>query len=239
MNTTQTLLMTILKIFVGNHPVLSDQEKSDIKSLYGYKRKKIRELREKVLTTSNGYKKSSCPICGANLVQTMDHFIPQADYPLFVVHPKNLIPCCQTCNEHKSSTVVDEYGKRKYWYAYIDKVPKEKFLYCTISEKEGVIEADFSLQRGTIDETLFEKIQHTLEDQQVLETYKDGSGDAIEEFADIVKTHIEKSSLKDFDICIKEIREFIASYDSSNDWRKVLRHALINSEIFINHIKSE
>lgn len=198
-----------------------------------------KEERARVLTIDRGYKISYCPICGVNLVQTMDHFIPQSDYPLFSVHPRNLIPSCQTCNGHKSDTVIDENSHRKYWNAYLDEVPTEKFLYCNISEVDGIIQANFYVQQGNIETVLFDKIKHTMEGQYVLETYKDASGGEIEEFSNDIIDHIKDCSPKTFDICINELREFFASYASSNDWKKVLHYALINSDAFVNYIRNK
>ena len=77
--------------------------------------------------TEDGYENDFCPICGVNLVNTMDHFIPQKGYPLFAVHPLNLIPSCDTCNKGKSDNITDK-GNRRFWNVYIDKPPKENYL---------------------------------------------------------------------------------------------------------------
>lgn len=48
-----------------------------------------------------------CPFCGIGFVETLDHYLPKARYPVFSVNPKNLIPSCFSCNKGKNSAVID------------------------------------------------------------------------------------------------------------------------------------
>jgi hypothetical protein len=42
-----------------------------------------------------------CPLCGQRTVTTLDHHLPKAKYPFFVVTPINLVPACSDCNKLK------------------------------------------------------------------------------------------------------------------------------------------
>ena len=48
-----------------------------------------------------------CPLCGIGIVSTLDHYLPKARYPLYSVHPHNLVPACMDCNKGKGSTVLN------------------------------------------------------------------------------------------------------------------------------------
>lgn len=41
---------------------------------------------------------SMCLYCGVNIAGTLDHYLPKAEFPLLVISPNNLIPCCSMCN---------------------------------------------------------------------------------------------------------------------------------------------
>jgi hypothetical protein len=45
-----------------------------------------------------------CPFCGElGIVNTLDHYLPKANFPLYSVLPANLVPCCRDCNTGKSN----------------------------------------------------------------------------------------------------------------------------------------
>ncbi len=49
-----------------------------------------------------------CPFCGIGTVNTLDHYLPKQDFPVFSVSPDNLVPACTWCQgekmEYHSST---------------------------------------------------------------------------------------------------------------------------------------
>lgn len=44
-----------------------------------------------------------CLYCGVSLANTLDHYLPKAEFPLLVISPNNLIPCCSVCNTQLNS----------------------------------------------------------------------------------------------------------------------------------------
>lgn len=42
-----------------------------------------------------------CPLCSHRQVETLDHYLPKAEYPRLAVVPTNLIPSCTDCNKSK------------------------------------------------------------------------------------------------------------------------------------------
>lgn len=42
-----------------------------------------------------------CPLCSIRPVDTLDHYLPKALYPIFAVTPINLVPSCTPCNKGK------------------------------------------------------------------------------------------------------------------------------------------
>ncbi|WP_439835769.1 HNH endonuclease [Aeromonas enteropelogenes] len=80
--------------------------KADLVNLYddclSKEGKTSREIYNVIKASSNGL----CPFCGFGNVRTLDHYMPKARYPIFSVHPKNLVPSCTDCNKGKGSTVI-------------------------------------------------------------------------------------------------------------------------------------
>jgi hypothetical protein len=44
-----------------------------------------------------------CPLCGFGPIDTLDHYLPKANYPIYSVLPINLVPSCFQCNKGKGS----------------------------------------------------------------------------------------------------------------------------------------
>lgn len=230
-----------LESLVANHPKLCAEEKKQFKSLYNYERSDISKLRHRLLTDERGFENEFCPICEVNLVQTMDHFIPQEQFPIYVVHPKNLIPSCQTCNQHKSAKTLDDSGRRHYWNAYLDVVPVERFLYCSISEKNGLPHASFYLQQGSIGNRIFRLLENTMKEQHVLKTYEAGSGAAIMNLIKEAVMYVRKDACAHtLNYCIEQVSNNLKqSYWEVNNWKNVLYIALLESPVFVRCLREE
>lgn len=220
-----------------NKGELSDDEKDDFLSLYSYKKKQIKQLRYAVLT-ENGYRNDICPLCECDSVATMDHYLPKEKYPLFVVHPRNLIPCCNSCNQHKSDNVFKD-GKRVFWNCYLDSPINTRYLYCTISSKDGLIAGEFSIDTRNLPEQEASVIENTMnkDGQSVLSQYNKKVGNEIKELIKRISNRMLDGD--GFDEIIKKIKDLDLSKNILNDWKDVLKDALLNSAVFLNFAKDE
>ncbi len=230
-----------LQSLEGTHPVLATSDKEEMKSLYSYSRTDIAKLRKEVLTTK-GYANNFCPLCEINLVNTMDHFIPQTGYPLFAVHPRNLIPSCIDCNGHKSDTITDSNGNRKYWNVYLDTPPTENYLYCNVEEVNGMPHIQFYIQQGSIDDETFRLIKNTMDDdgQKMFQVYEMACGRFIVKLKDKVVDYVRKNgSIKNLGECFHAIKTDIENYFVPNSCEDVVKRALIDSPIFQKCVEDE
>ncbi|NEX83012.1 hypothetical protein [Aeromonas rivipollensis] len=86
--------------------------KGDLVSLYddclSKAGKNSRTIYDAIKASSNGI----CPLCSFGIVGTLDHYMPKARYPIFSVHPQNLVPSCTDCNKGKGSTVISSREKQ-------------------------------------------------------------------------------------------------------------------------------
>lgn len=221
----------------GSHPILSDQARNEFQKLYGYDKKVISDLRHRICM-EDGYKNEKCPLCGVNLSNTMDHFIPQTPYPLFVVHPRNLIPSCITCNGHKSDSITDG-GKRRFWNSYLDDPPTEQYLYCDVTEENDMPKVSFRLEQGSIDDETFRLIKNTMlpSGQDVFESYKKASEACLVELRNAVAKYMNTHSGSTFTENIRNFREVLASTYILNECKGTVKMALIDSTIFHKCVK--
>lgn len=230
-----------LQSLEGTHPVMTTTDKEEMKSLYSYSRTSIAMLRKEVLT-EDGYENCFCPLCEINLVNTIDHFIPQTGYPLFAAHPRNLIPSCMLCNGHKSDKITDSKGNRKYWNVYIDTPPTENYLYCNVEEVNGMPHIQFYIQQGSIDDETFRLIKNTMDDdgQKMFQVYEMACGRFIVKLKDKVVDCVRKNgSIKNLGECFHAIKTDIEDYFVPNCCEDVVKRALIDSPIFQKCVEEE
>lgn len=68
---------------------------------------------------------STCPMCGAAGVGTVDHYLPRETYPEFSVFTPNLIPACNLCNSKaKKTTVKGTTASERFLHPYFNKLMK-------------------------------------------------------------------------------------------------------------------
>lgn len=217
---------------------LLNGDKVDFLGLYSYRKRVIAKLRDEVLT-KDGFRNDKCPLCECDTVTTMDHYLPKDKYALFVVHPRNLIPCCAACNEQKSDNVF-ENGKRKYWNCYLDSPIDTNYLICVVIKKEnGLIDAEFTIDKSELSEQEAYIIENTLgcNGQNVLGQYKKMVGSEISELVKRISGLMMNKNT--FDDSIRKIKEVDLSNCIANDWKDVLEEALLNSDVFLEFAKEE
>ncbi|MCH7352450.1 MULTISPECIES: HNH endonuclease [unclassified Acinetobacter] len=98
----------------GENPIIcNDVRKSNLVNLYGYMRdRKDKEARKQIYNKIRSLSEM-CPYCGqTNLVTTLDHYLPQADFPQYSVFTSNLLPSCGTCNNGKLNSIATKYEEQ-------------------------------------------------------------------------------------------------------------------------------
>ncbi len=78
-----------------------------------------------------------CPMCGTRVVSTLDHFLPQSDFPALAVSPQNLVPACSECNKKKRAYVATS-ADSTLSHAYFDNFDNGQWLWCAVVEVSPV-----------------------------------------------------------------------------------------------------
>ena len=118
--------------------------KKDLKDLYTtYMLKpdsEARKIYDKLRSSSNDI----CPLCGIYGVDTLDHYLPKARYPLLSVNPQNLLPACVHCNGIKSDSIYESASDQTL-YPYDDdqKFYQTDWIKATIEVRNRIIFFDF------------------------------------------------------------------------------------------------
>jgi len=119
--------------------------KAELKKLYSsYMLKQDTEARKIYDKLRASAKNGICPMCGIYGVDTLDHYLPKARYPLLSVNPKNLLPACAHCNGAKSTDICESASDQTL-YAYNDdnKFYETDWVSASISARYGLLTFDF------------------------------------------------------------------------------------------------
>ncbi|MFJ7786680.1 hypothetical protein ACIQY8_29065 [Streptomyces albidoflavus] len=72
-----------------------------------------------------------CPLCGIGEVDTLDHYLPKAYFPLCAIMPINLVPACMHCNHDKGPAVPDSPVTQPL-HPYFDQLGQGRWLVAEI-----------------------------------------------------------------------------------------------------------
>lgn len=214
-----------------------DNDHTEFQDLYDYGLSTIVKYMERLSRYNDG-KTATCPICEVNTANTLDHYIPQTDYPLYVVHPRNLIPCCSECNGHKLGKVLYK-DERLYWDAFIDMQPTEQYLFCTVSaDNHGMPKCQYEIRKGNIDDKTWTIISNTFGDFHLDVKYMNAAKVSVNELRDKIIAPVRDSHLS-LSQAIDMAKIFFTSSSNINNWDYVTKKALLDSDVFKNTVASE
>lgn len=209
----------------------SQEERNDLRSLYNYQKKKIEKLR--LLLTQHPITKrqlNTCQNCTINEVDTLDHLVPKEEFAEFSVHPKNLFPCCTTCNRIKNDMWRTE-GQCVFLNLYIDPLPEEQFLFVSFDEDWL---PEFSIQNiYNIDPLVYQVIESHYQRLNLLERFKRSCHEAISELEATIKsqsTVFSTGLIRQF--IFEQCAEMKTMY-GYNHWKTILKETLAAQDGFI------
>lgn len=222
-----------IKDGISNNVTSKEQDCKDYSKLYSYNLSIISDLRNELIESNDG--ETMCPICQVVPFNTFDHYIPKDNYPLYIVHPRNLIPCCSICNGHKSKKNVLDDGRRKYWNAYLDNESK-RYLYCTIIFKNNIPYCEFRIEQGSISNASYKIIKNTFDDLRLVDTLRDGVSRYVTSLKNTMTRSILCGHYSEIKECIDNIRKDLP-YSDNNDIETICKLALLDSDDFIKLVQ--
>ncbi len=209
-------------------------EKSDLLRLYSYKNSVIKRLKVKITTTDANRIINTCPNCTISEINSFDHYLPQGEFPEFVVNPKNLFPSCTVCNGHKNDVWMKD-DKRLFLNLYLDPLPTEQYLFVSLNINDDVVTTTFYLQNnGNIADDIFEIIKTHYNRLHLLERFSININEIITSLESTITSFIDKLPLKDVrnSIIEKSNRDRIAF--GYNFWKSILEIELVNNDEYMS-----
>jgi hypothetical protein len=211
--------------------------RADLHSLYNYKSKTIRRFRSEISALQPQAIRYTCQYCTLTPAQSLDHFLPKEAYPEFSIHTLNLIPCCSTCNGHKSH-IWKNGEDRLFINYYLDTLPEEQYLFVQVFQ-DANNEMDFRFfldNLSNIPEAEFNLIDSHFTRLKLFKRMKRSAVGMVSELKNSIISGVEKASLVDVVDTVKStaLRNKV-SY-GNNHWKAVLEIALVESDIFLAHV---
>lgn len=206
---------------------------SVLKKLYNDKLSKkgqlARELYDQILFSAPNEK---CPYCNQRIADTLDHFLPKANFPIYSISPINLLPACTQCNKGKTNSIPENSGEQTL-HPYFDNIEDLEWLECEIENLPDII---FNFKSKNIlesDNIINERIQNHFDFYNLNDLYK---SNASSEFANIKLQITNLFNNKGSE----ELQDFLFEAFQSrkeadiNSWQTAFYRALYENVEFVN-----
>lgn len=215
------------------------KSKNDLLTLYNYQSSVIISVRESIRKLQIRTIVSTCQNCTIDSANTLDHLLPKSKFPEFIVNPKNLIPCCSTCNSHKLNSINDN-GTDFFLNLYLDKLPEEQYLFIDITlDKYSEINFHFYLKNidNKINTTFFDILTHHYTKLHLFERMQLKSIEYISELENIILGFKAYLSLDEIINILRNNIQINKKAYGQNHWKYILEERLLNSPLFIDKFK--
>lgn len=72
--------------------------------------------------------RGACPVCGRDALGTLDHYLPKSTYSEFSFYSKNLVPCCDRCNNKRNALTRGGVAGERPFHPYFDNFAVNRIL---------------------------------------------------------------------------------------------------------------
>lgn len=167
-----------------------------------------------------------CPYCSINQPDTLDHYMPQSDFPAIAMCRLNLVPMCGDCNRKKR-----DFPFSQFVHSYYQSFPEVQFLKATSVVQGDRILISFFLDESVVDDAaLLGKLKFQIEKIDLLERINKAAISFIEDLCIQCHCFIGVG----FKIWLKNrLADHVKMY-GQNDWRTASIRAILNNPA-INH----
>lgn len=214
---------------------VSPEQRNAMLELYSFRLKPFINLFKLLTTDNNNRSNPICPICTINNVNSFDHVIPKSEFPEYVDHPLNLIPCCSVCNGKKTNIWRND-RERVFLNLYIDELPNLQYLFVDSELINDIPVFHYYLQRpAEMDVLLYKRISSHYQSLDLCNRFADNSDCAFDEFRVLIVGMVEGGA--DAVHINHAMMKVVGSYKEKygyNYWKSILlQHCLQKDEIFL------
>lgn len=230
------LLDTLETISGGSY---TTQEKSDLEKCYSSSTASFGEIVKQIRESQHRDLQGTCQYCGIQKPNTIDHYLPQSDFPEFSVLALNLIPCCNDCNTKKNNYWLDN-GFRGIINFYIDTLPQIQFLFCdvTIDSTNKIPNVNYRLSiPRAVNKRLRVIISNHFIRLDLCNKYGEYIHDFITDKINSIVCYLNSDNPNDIKEGIEKEATNLKGRYGINNWRTVLTDELSKSSDFIELIR--
>ncbi len=173
-----------------------------------------------------------CPLCGARIVSTIDHYLPKTHYPSLSVIPNNLIPSCRDCN-HEKHDIKFKSKEDETLHPYFDNIENHRWVFCDVIEDDP-ISFKYSIKMiDSKDEMIYKRIRNHFKVLNLDVLYAIKACDIISGIEVMLKKLYKKTGV---DAVREQIKEDMESYEvkSLNSWQSAFYRGVYSSEWFFD-----
>lgn len=214
--------------------------KSDLQSLYDYQNSTIKEVKGHIEKLQVRTIRNTCQNCTINSANTLDHILPQGEFPEYIVNPKNLFPCCSQCNSYRNKH-LEKDGLKLFLNLYLDNLPKEQYLFVNFEfDENDEIDFNYKLEnKFKIETKTFSLIASHYDKLHLLERMRLRANEVYSEIENSILSGLNKLSTE---MIFEEIKENISNDQRAygfNHWKCVLKLALISDMKYKKYIEEK
>lgn len=214
--------------------------KADLESLYNYQSATIRELRGIIELKQIRTIRTTCQNCTINSANTLDHILPQSNFPEFIVNPKNLFPCCSECNSYKNQ-YIEKDGIKLFLNLYLDILPDIQYLFVDfVFDENNEIDFRFFLEnRYGIEQNSFNLIESHFLKLHLTERMRKKANAEYTEIENSILNKLDSLTLVEiFDEFNKNIIDDQRAY-GFNHWKCILKLSISKDERYKIYIEEK
>jgi 5-methylcytosine-specific restriction endonuclease McrA len=213
------------------HGIFTAQAERDFETLYAYKSKIMQTLKIQ-LTTIGGRKFGNCQNCTLSEVNSFDHILPKAEFPEFIVNPKNLFPSCSMCNSYKNAAWRNGFVGT-FLNLYIDQLPNVQYLFVSFTISNGGLDIvpTFRVQNpNNIPRVFFDKIESHYNKLHLCDRFSLVSDEVISTLFDTFDTAPDIYEARDQTIEVANRNRLNYGH---NYWKDILKISLVQDPNFL------
>ena len=205
--------------------VFADLTSDNLINLYKNRLVKVLELRryyDFILASAD-----KCPFCGIALnPKTLDHYLHKNEFPQFAVFPFNLIPCCDTCNRIKGTSIPSKRGDYYINPYYDTEIYDERWLYARIATHSPIGVKFYVQESVKLSEMQNRKIRFHFQQLELSKSYSIKAAEMISNL---------NWELKDNRDIKGALAKKINPRQPVNYWHNVLIECLLNDQWYCRH----
>jgi hypothetical protein len=207
---------------------------NDLQSLYAADNALVGVIRKTVESLQSRSLRYTCQYCTLESSATMDHVVPQSEFPVFAIHPKNLIPSCNSCNQYKG-TRWRVGTHRDLINFYTDQLPNYRYLHAVIFEDEfGDIDFKYRLSYPPgLNWSFYQLVIRHFSKLHLLERMRKGAIKHLTEFEGLIRLlYIKGETRAELTVTIMENCTSLRNDLGLNHWKPTMMEALVTSDLF-------